>query len=136
MAGSKRWPRKGEPSASQPFFSISWTFYKQKTDRLAGPPTGMPRQVLLCILHWRSTGESLQILPCTNTLPVTSRILATLMVQLLSLPTGYVQNPRGLMGCRVGRPPTTLAGGVRAMGSATPASSLSGSPSLQEQQAA
>lgn len=32
MAGSNRWPRKGEPSASHPFFSISWTFYKQKTD--------------------------------------------------------------------------------------------------------
>lgn len=70
------------------------------------------------------------------TLPATSRMLAILKVQLLSLPTGYVQNPRGLMGCRVGGPPATLAGGVRAMGSATPASSLSGSPSLQEQQAA
>lgn len=34
MAGSKRWPRKGEPSASHPFFSISWTFYEQKIERL------------------------------------------------------------------------------------------------------
>lgn len=34
MAGSNRWPRKGEPSASHPFFSISWTFYKQKRERL------------------------------------------------------------------------------------------------------
>lgn len=38
MAGSNRWPRKGEPSASHPFFSISWTFYKQKTERLLYSP--------------------------------------------------------------------------------------------------
>lgn len=29
MEGSNFWPRKGEPSVSQPFFSISCTFCKE-----------------------------------------------------------------------------------------------------------
>lgn len=41
MAGSNRWPRKGEPSASHPFFSISWTFYNRKqTGRLTPAQPG------------------------------------------------------------------------------------------------
>lgn len=34
MEGSNFWPRNGEPSVSQPFFSISCTFCKEER----GPP--------------------------------------------------------------------------------------------------
>lgn len=56
MAGSKRWPRKGEPSASHPFFSISWTFYEQKIERLTvvtRPARPGAERALLCRLRKR-----------------------------------------------------------------------------------
>lgn len=45
MEGSNFWPRKGEPSVSQPFFSISCTFCKEATgshQAQGGHPTPSP----------------------------------------------------------------------------------------------
>lgn len=68
MAGSKRWPRKGEPSASHPFFSISWTFCNRKQTgvsphlpcpgRHAPPPAAAPPPPLDPVCHGQGPPSS------------------------------------------------------------------------------
>lgn len=69
MEGSNFWPRKGEPSVSQPFFSISCTFCKEATGSRQArvEPTPLPVPLALPATLDEGTGSSHRCQGCMPT---------------------------------------------------------------------
>lgn len=69
MEGSNFWPRKGEPSVSQPFFSISCTFCKEATGSRQArvQPTPLPVPLTLPATLDEGTGSSHRCQGCMPT---------------------------------------------------------------------